>query len=397
MDQRVIDAIKKGYFDIPFYQDACAKAGMPLSEVCTQEQFLKIPFTVKDDLRNTSPYERTRTDPKDIFGLYSSSGTTGKKTFYIHSRADHEKQDAYSREFFTRAGLKAGNLGAIFGPIESPIMGHCMMWQFHAINVGVTLCPRPSPENILDVITQLPVTDIATLPQIASFPAGRSEWRTAAKKSTVQRLLLGGDFISDVRRNVLEEVWDAEVFNCFGMSEIFGPIGIDCQEKNGFHYHDEDIYLEIVSPETGLPVPVGEIGVGVYTTLWDKGFPLLRYWSGDLLRLVSEPCTCGCKLPRFDYFGRYDDCVKLPDGRWVSPRQMEEFTLKEKILHCQLQIQQDKSALFVYDKDGVAPSDQLLRQMRDLLEGAEVTAKPLPLSEINLRGLKPKYMLDTRG
>ena len=271
MMKRAIEAIHKGYFDLPFYTEHCKKSGVNLTEVRTEEQFLKIPFTVKEDLRNSSAYSRTRTASEEIYGLYSSNGTTGKKTFYVHSQLDHRKQAEYVRTFYSALGMKAGGLGAVFGPIGSPVMGHCMIWQFHAMKMGMTLCPQPSPENIIDVIQSLPVTDIATLPQVASFLAASPEWREIAAKSSVERLILGGDFLSEARRKLLEETWDAKVYNSFGMSEVFGPIGNECMEQNGFHYFDQDLYIEVVSPETGEPVEPGKVGIGVYTTLWTRG------------------------------------------------------------------------------------------------------------------------------
>lgn len=394
MVKRAIDAIQKGYFNLAFYTDHCKKNGVHLADVKTEEQFLKIPFTVKEDLRNTSAYDRTKTDPKDIYGVYSSNGTTGKKTFYVHSWKDHEKQAEFVRTFYSAIGMKHGGLGAIFGPIGSPIMGHCMMWQFHAMQMGMTLCPMPSPENIIDVIQNLPVTDIATLPQVASVMASKPEWQEIAAKSSVERLILGGDFLSDARRKLLEETWNAKVYNSFGMSEVFGPIGNECTQQAGFHYPDKDLYIEVVSPETGEPVPKGEVGVGVYTTLWEKGFPLLRYWLGDLIRIIQEPCLCGSDLPRFEYFGRMTDCVKLANGTWISPKQVEEYTLSAGILHCQVQLHKDGSACLVYDEAGVKPAEQLFQQLKELLSCDEVTGQPMPLEKMELRGVKPKYLVE---
>lgn len=394
MVKRAIEAIQKGYFDLPFYTEHCKKSGVDLAEVHTEEQFLKIPFTVKEDLRNSSAYSRSRTAPEEIYGLYSSNGTTGKKTFYVHSQLDHRKQAEYVRTFYSAIGMKAGGLGAVFGPIGSPVMGHCMIWQFHAMKMGITLCPQPSPENIIDVIQSLPVTDLATLPQVASFLAARPEWRKIAAESSVERLVLGGDFLSEARRRLLEETWNAKVYNSFGMSEVFGPIGNECREQDGFHYFDRDLYIEVVSPETGEPVDSGKTGIAVYTTLWDKGFPLLRYWSGDLVRIIQEPCACGSSLPRFEYFGRMDDCVQLPDGTWVSPKQVEEITLPAGLVHCQVQIHEDGSVNLAYDEAGVSPTEEVLSQLKERMHCHKVTGRPMPLDRMNLRGLKPKYLAE---
>lgn len=396
MMKRAIEAVQKGYFNLPFYINHCQKKGINLSEVKTEDDFLMIPFTIKEDLRNTTVYDRTKTDSKDIYGVYSSNGTTGKKTFYVHSRKDHAKQAEFVKTFYSAIGMSKGGLGAVLGPIGSPIMGHCMIWQFHAMQMGVTLCPEPSPENIIDIIQKLPVTDIATLPQVASVMALKPEWRECAKKSSVERLVLGGDFLSDARRKLLEETWNAKVYNSFGMSEVFGPIGNECMQQAGFHYQDKDIYIEIVSPETGKPVEPGEVGVGVYTTLWEKGFPLLRYWSGDLLRIIQEPCRCGSNLPRFEYFGRMTDCVQVANGTWISPKQVEEHTLSAGISHCQVQFHENGKACLLYDEAGVKPTEELLTQLKELLSCNVIWGEPMPLEQIDLRGLKPKYLVECR-
>lgn len=138
-------------------------------------------------------------------------------------------------------------------------------------------CPIPSPENIVDTITKVPVTVIATRPSIASGVAYNPVIQQMAQKSHVKKLLMGGGFLSKERRHLLEEVWDAECFNMFGMSEVFGPMAGECRQKNGLHYLNNYLMIEIVDPQNGKPVGNGEPGVAVYTTLWDKGFPLLRY------------------------------------------------------------------------------------------------------------------------
>lgn len=393
MFEYVLEAIKNGYFNIPFYLE---DKKIDFNKIKNKDDFLNLPFTIKEDLRNTSPYRRTNTDKKDIYGLYSSNGTTGKKTFYVYNKNDRNKQAEFVRKFYSALGMKAGGLGAVLGQIGSLVMGHCMMWQFEAMNMGMTLCPEPSPENIITLLNELPITDIATLPQIASLVGIKQEWAEMARKSTVERLILGGDFLSETRRQLLEEMWGAKVYNSFGMSEAFGPLGNECKEQKGFHYLDKDLYIEIISPDNGKPVKFGECGVGVYTTLWNKGFPLLRYWSGDLLKMVSEPCSCGSELPRFDYIGRMCDCVKLSCGRIVSPKEVEEITLKENILRYQIKVYENK-LLFVYDEKGVEPSIKLLEKVKQLFDMKVISTEAVSVEKLNIRGIKPKYIVDYRG
>ena len=389
-----IDAIKKGYFDLPFYKKKCSDNGIVLSDVNTYEAFLEIPFTVKDDLRNTSPYERTLTKKNEIYGLYSSSGTTGKKTFYIYNHNDREKQAKFVQKYFKAIGMREGDLGATFAPIGSAVMGHCMMWQFQAMKMGMTISTDLSPESVAETVSKLPVTDIATLPRVASSLFEKKEWRKIAKESKVKHFVLGGDFLSNTRRKIIEEMWEAKVYDSFGMSEAFGPLANECTEQNGLHYINEDLFIEIIDPFTHAPVKDGEIGVGVYTTLWEKGFPLLRYWSGDLFRRISEPCPCGCGLPRIEYFGRACDCVTVDDV-YISPKQVEEITLSAKIRNCQVKLY-EKQIVLAYDEAGTIPDNNTIEELSDLFTGLSTQTIPVSYNKLGLNCLKPKLIIDCR-
>ena len=394
MKNKAIAAISKGYFDIPFYQEKCRQIGIELSDIESYDDFLRIPFTVKEDLRNTSPYDRTLSAKNEIYGLYSSSGTTGNKTFYIYNHMDREKQAVFVKRYFKAIGMKEGGLGATFAPIGSAVMGHCMMWQFQAMHMGMTICADLSPESLIETVSKLPVTDIATLPRVASSVYDKKEWRDIARNSTVERFVLGGDFLSNARRRIIEEMWNAKVYDSFGMSEAFGPLANECSEQNGLHYIDDDLYIEIIDPDTLLPVKGDKIGVGVYTTLWAKGFPLLRYWSGDLFRRISEPCPCGSKLPRIEYFGRACDCVSINDT-YVSPKQVEEITLTANIKNCQVRLYDKKIAL-TYDELGVIPDKNTIELLSELFDGQKVNSIPVSRDKLGLSRLKPKLIIDCR-
>lgn len=393
-NQSVISAISKGYFDIPFYNEKCRKIGIPLSEIKTYDDFLRIPFTVKEDLRNTSPYERTLTAKNEIYGLYSSSGTTGSKTFYIYNHLDRKMQAEFVRTYFKAIGMKEGGLGATFAPIGSAVMGHCMMWQFQAMRMGMTICADFSPENMIETVSKLPVTDIATLPRVASSIHNKKEWCDTARRSTVERLVLGGDFLSNARRKMIEEAWNAKAYDSFGMSEAFGPLANECTEQNGLHYLDDNLFIEIINPETLTPVSGDEIGIGVYTTLWKKGFPLLRYWSGDLFKRIPEPCPCGSKLPRIEYFGRACDCVSI-NNTYISPKQVEEITLTANIKNCQVRLY-NKKIVLTYDELGVIPDKVTLEMLSGLFAGWEIKSVPVSREKLDLNRLKPKLIVDCR-
>ncbi|MEE1086816.1 MAG: AMP-binding protein [Schaedlerella sp.] len=286
------------------------------------EKFQEIPFTYKPEIRESGIMERTATEMKDIYGVFSSSGTTGNKTFYIYNKNDKKVHEEFVKEFLGRIGINENDLGGIMAPVDTGVMAHTMMWEFTTMGAGYVNCPEPSPENIVDVITKVPVTAIATRPNVVSNVVYNPETARAAKESTVKKLLLGGGFLSKERRKLLEETWDADCYNMFGMSEMFGPMAGECPMKNGLHFLNQYLMIELVDPITLQPVKEGEVGIAIYTTLWEKGFPLLRYWTDDMMKITYESCECGSVYPRLYYLGRLADYIDM-NGKYIFPEMVE--------------------------------------------------------------------------
>lgn len=314
---------RRGAYSPDFYRK---KLG-DISLLDNYESFCRIPFTYKRELRDCSVEERTTTPKKDIYGVFSSSGTTGQKTFYIYNRKDKEVHEEFVRAFYQEIGITEEDIGGIMAPVDTGVMAHTMMWQFTTMGAGYVNCPVPSPESMIDTVTKVPVTVIATRPSIASGVAYNPLLRDMARKSMVKKLLMGGGFLSEERRKLLEDSWNAKCYNMFGMSEMFGPMAGECRQRNGLHYLDRYLMIEIIDPDTKLPAAEGGIGVAVYTTLWDKGFPLLRYWTDDLMRVTCRPCPCGQPYPRLYFLGRLNDCFRV-GGSYVFPENVENILFR---------------------------------------------------------------------
>lgn len=321
--QKLRELFEKGVFEPEFYK----KKLSDISQLDNYDSFRTIPFTYKREIRNTTVEERSATEKKDIYGVFSSSGTTGAKTYYIYNRNDKKVHEEFVRTFFTELGVTEDDIGAIMAPVDTGVMAHTMMWQFTTMGAGYVNCPIPSPENMIDTVMKVPVTIIATRPSIASGVAYNPLMRKMAQESHVKKLLMGGGFLSAERRKLLEEAWDAECYNMFGMSEMFGPMAGECREKNGLHYLNNYLMIEIVDPKTGEPVEEGTPGVAVYTTLWNKGFPLLRYWTDDVMVITDEKCRCGSPYPRLFYLGRLNDCYMI-DDTYIFPENVENILFK---------------------------------------------------------------------
>lgn len=320
---RLRELFEQGIYKPVFYSEKLHD----VSQLNSYDSFQKIPFTYKWEIRKSSVEERTTTPSKDIYGVFSSSGTTGEKTYYIYNKNDKQVHEEFVRTFYAELGIKEDDIGGVMAPVDTGVMAHTMMWQFTTMGAGYVNCPIPSPENIIDTVTKVPVTVIATRPSIASGVTYNPVLKKIAQTSKVKKLLMGGGFLSKERRKLLEEAWQAECYNMFGMSEMFGPMAGECKQKNGLHYLNKYLMIEIVNPDSGKPVCKGEPGVAVYTTLWDKGFPLLRYWTDDVMVLAEDKCECGSCLPRIFYLGRLNDCFRLEKG-FVFPENVEDILFK---------------------------------------------------------------------
>lgn len=379
---------KKGIFEPEFYKNKITC----IEQLDDYDAFQSIPFTYKNEIRNTSVEERSTTRPEDIYGIFSSSGTTGEKTYYIYNRNDKRVHEDFVRTFFTELGVTEKDIGGVMAPVDTGVMAHTMMWQFTTMGAGYVNCPIPSPENIIDTITKVPVTVIATRPSIASGIAYNPVIQQMAQKSHVKKLFMGGGFLSKERRKLLERSWHAECFNMFGMSEMFGPMAGECRKKNGLHYLNNYLMIEVVDPHSGKPVDEGEPGVAVYTTLWDKGFPLLRYWTDDIMILTTQRCDCGSKYPRLFYLGRLADCYIVNDA-YIFPENLENILFKYGFIgeYC---VEKSRNHYLVKTEGNEdSYSNEMEAEIRTLF-GADVIVEIVPPKSLNYDGHGKRFTVN---
>lgn len=288
----------------------------------TEEEFLKIPFSSKADVRKHDLESRiNRLSP--TFGIFGSSGTTGKKTYYKFSMNDRHVFDRIASRIMHRVGAGEGDLGIICAPVLDGVMAHTMMWEYTAVGAGYMNCPIPSPENFISVLNAAHPTVVSGLPSTLDFSL--SPDFTVPEDSSIRLLLSGGNFFSNSKRRALEQKWGLDWYDFLGVSEIFGPIMGECREKRGLHYDSELFIVEIIDPVTLQPVEeAGVMGMLVITPLWNKGSPLVRYWTDDFAYRITEKCPCGEEGDRIYVCGRKNDYLRLGD-RYIFPRDLEEI------------------------------------------------------------------------
>lgn len=378
---------EKGVFEAPFYKSRIQ--GTTVFE--DYDSFRKIPLMYKDEIRNTDPFERTTTPRNQVYGIFSSSGTSGEKTYYVYSKTDKEVHEEFVNTFYSELEIDSNDLGGVFAPVDTGVMAHTMMWQFTTRGAGYVNCPVPSPDEMIKVVKTLPVTVIATRPSVVTSVGCNSNFIQAARSSSVRKLILGGGFLSEERRKRIEYLWDADCYNMFGMSEVFGPMAGECKKKDAPHYIDKYLMIEVLNPETMEPVEYGKPGIAVYTTLWNKGFPLLRYWTDDFIRVDNYPCECGRNLPKIRFYGRMADCIKI-ESDYVFPQEMENCIMKHGFFDEYRALKRKDGTVLatIETYDGVTILDSLKNELEKLFK-SEVAIKTVPAGELPYDGHSPRF------
>lgn len=310
-----------------FYGKKLKEAG--IDHVDSPEDFVKLPFSEKSDLRDAYPLG-LMTAPEDrIVRIHSSSGTTGKPVIIPYTAKDVEDWSIMFERCYRMAGLT--NMDRIQITPGYGLWTAGIGFQAGAERLGAMVIPMGpgNTEKQLTMMQDMRSTVLCSTSSYALLLAEEIEKRGIGKNIHLRKGIIGSERWGDKMRAYISEKLGIELYDIYGLTEIYGPgIGINCEHNTGMHYWDDYIYLEIVDPATGEPVPDGEMGEIVITTLVKEGAPLIRYRTHDLSRIIPGECKCGSRFPRIGtVMGRTDDMMKIK-GVNVFPAQIEEI-LKE--------------------------------------------------------------------
>lgn len=311
-----------------FYRQKIAQSRSGRAELRTLGQLKDVPFTAKQELRDTPHTSKLYGLPRGrVAYLFSSTGTTGMPTVYPWSREDTAVLSEISARAMGRVSVGADDLAVILAPFGMPVMWYCMMTQYASVDAGVVPLGLAQPDRILDIIRLHEPTLLASIPLAGTRLLEFLQAQYAIPfEHNLRQFHCGGDFLSESRRRRIEACWKLECFDFYGLSEIMGPIAGECPMKNGLHLAADYVYLEVVDPITQQIVPEGQEGIAVFTSLWDKGAPMLRYWSDDFVILDSSPCACGRSSPRIFFQGRMSDSIVVHSER-VFAYEIEDVLL----------------------------------------------------------------------
>ncbi|MCI7131975.1 MAG: phenylacetate--CoA ligase [Lachnospiraceae bacterium] len=297
-----------------------------ITEITSQEDFEKIPFSGKADLRDAYPLGIQAVPDEEVVRIHSSSGTTGKPVIIPYTAKDVDDWATMFARCYEIAGITNKDRIQITPGYGLWTAG--IGFQAGCEKLGAMAVPM-GPGNTdkqIQMMIDLKSTVVTATSSYALVLAEEIEKRGLKDQISLKKGVIGSERWSEKKRQAICDGLGIELYDIYGLTEIYGPgIGINCESEEGIHYWDDYIYIEIVDPKTGKPVPDGEPGEIVITTLVKEGAPLLRFRTHDMSRIIPEPCSCGRSYPRIDMIqGRSDDMFKV-HGVNMFPGQVEEI------------------------------------------------------------------------
>ncbi len=327
--KRLQELVKYVYGNVPFYNEKMNELNVKPDDIKSLEDITKLPFTEKEDLRKNYPDGLFATSKRDIVRIHASSGTTGKPTVVAYTKEDIDLwQNMMARALYA-GGVTAADIFQIaygYGLFTGGLGFH-----YGAERIGAIVIPVSGGNTAkqLMLMQDLKTTVLACTPSYAIYLGEEALKRGIdIKNFGIKEGFFGGEPWSENIRKKIEELWDIKAYDHYGLSEIIGPgVAFECSQQNGLHINEDHFYPEIVDSKTLEPVPDGEVGELVITTLTKKGMPLLRYRTKDLTKVISRSCECGRTLVKIHrIMGRADDMLIIR-GVNVFPSQIEEALL----------------------------------------------------------------------
>ena len=310
----------------PFYRRKFGEAGLTAESIKSPEDFLKIPYSDKEELRLAYPLGLLSVDQDEIVRIHSSSGTTGSPVIIPYTRQDVEDWTEMFARCYEIAGLTKKDVVQITPGYGLWTAG--IGFQAGAEKLGAMAVPMGpgNTEKQLQMMIDLKSTVLCATSSYALLLSEEVERRGIKDKIHLKKGVIGSERWGDLMRKRIREGLDIELFDIYGLTEIYGPgIAIDCEHHKGMHFFDDFLYFEIIDCNTGEVLPDGEFGELVVTTLRKEGAPLVRYRTHDLTRIIPEKCPCGRSYPMIDrIIGRTDDMVKVK-GVNIYPGQVDSI------------------------------------------------------------------------
>ncbi|MFC4437254.1 MULTISPECIES: phenylacetate--CoA ligase PaaK [Natrialbaceae] len=329
--ERLRETVRAAYENVEYYREALDEVGVSPDDIRSLEDVEKLPFTTKEDFRAEYPDGLFAVDDDQIVRIHASSGTTGKPKIVSYTQGDIDVWSEVVARSLVAAGTEPGDTvqnGYGYGLFTGGLGLH-----YGIEEMGATVIPigGGQTQRQVELLEDLESDVLSCTPSYSLYLAETAqEMGVDLRELPVSTVLFGAEPCTDPMREEIEERLGVTGIDIYGLSEIIGPgVSNECHEaQDGLHIWEDHFYPEVVDPQTGDPLPEGEEGELVLTTLTKEALPVLRYRTGDLTSLTSETCECGRTMVRMDNVtGRADDLL-IVRGVNLYPSEIEDVVLE---------------------------------------------------------------------
>jgi len=382
--------------------------GVDIESIQTQEDFEKLPFSEKANLRDAYPLGLSAVSEEEVVRIHSSSGTTGTPVIIPYTQKDVDDWAELFRRCYEIAGMTKKDRVQITPGYGLWTAG--IGFQLGAEKLGAMTIPM-GPGNTdkqIKFMEDMESTVLCATSSYALLLAEEIQKRGVKDKIKLKKGIIGSERWGEKMRNRISKELGVELYDIYGLTEVYGPgIAINCEHNTGMHYFDDYLYFEIIDPKTGENLPDGELGELVITTLVKEGAPLIRYRTHDLTRIIPGKCACGRSYPRIDVvIGRTDDMVKVK-GVNIFPGQIEDILKEAEGASSEYQVfiehadGKDQMSVFVEtelvaDPEQKKEFEKLLKDLFKTRIGVGIIPKAVAIGELPRSEKKTTRIFDYR-
>jgi phenylacetate-CoA ligase len=308
------------------YERRFREMDLDIEEIRSLKDLRRLPLTTKDDLREHWPYGFLAASKDDLVRMHSSSGTTGRATVIFHTQGDLDAWTNLLARSMYMTGMRRSDV--FQNMMTYGLFTGGLGFHYGAEKIGALIIPAGAgnSKRQIQLIRDFETTVIHIIPSYAlHLSTVYDELGIDPRGTTVRMAFVGAEPHSEQMRQKIEEIYGFKAYNSYGLSEMNGPgVAFECPHQNGLHIWEDNFIVEVIDPETLEPVPEGERGELVLTTLLREGMPIVRYRTKDLTRILPGPCPCGRTHRRIERItGRTDDMLILK-GVNIFPIQIEK-------------------------------------------------------------------------
>jgi phenylacetate-CoA ligase len=328
---RLLRTVRRVSEHVPFYQRRLREAGLAPGAIRSLADLRHLPFTTGADLRDNYPDGLVIKGQEEVVRLHTSSGTTGRPKALFFSHRDVNQAAELIARCLVMTGVTKQDV--LQNMMTYGLFTGALVMHYGAEKVGLLVIPAGpgNSERQLMLMQDFGSTVIHTTPSYALYFADFLERKgiDARRDLRLRKGLIGAEPYTEESRRKIEDALGIEVYNSYGLSEMNGPgVAFECPERRGMHVWEDNYLVEVIDPETGEPLPDGETGELVLTSLAREAMPILRYRTRDITSVTREPCACGRTHARIQRItGRTDDMLIIR-GANVYPQQVEQVLMR---------------------------------------------------------------------